>query len=372
MKSAILYAPLFGLMALGVPAAARAQSAQYPTYQVGPQANGSFVMSTGQIVAPAGKKVMLGSPVRGKAVALNPTNPNFAAVLNMGAAQAVEMINIATGKIEQLYSPFGDATGSFTGITYSPDGTKLLFSQDDSHLAIAKVDSSSGLLSDYEQVSVPPSQAFIKCDGIIAGEKSHPVTGLCGNFYNGNTYSSNPAGIAVASDNKTAYVLLNANNTVQPIDLTIDPPQSKGRQLRVGNAPNSIVMNGTMAYISDEGGRAATPADFTNISNGTPIVANKVNGSAATGTVTIYDTAANRIVKTIAVGRHPTGMAVSGGLLFVCNTLSDNISVIDLATNQVMNTISLALPLNNLVSRFGAQPTSIVIVGTVARIITGM
>ena len=124
MRSAILYAPLFGAFTLGLSAPAFAQSQQFPTYQVGPQANGTFVMSTGQIVSPSGKTVILGSPVRGKAVALNPANANTAAVLTMGAAQAVEVINIATGKILQNYSPFGDSSGSFTGISYSADGTK--------------------------------------------------------------------------------------------------------------------------------------------------------------------------------------------------------------------------------------------------------
>jgi YVTN family beta-propeller protein len=366
MKSAILYGPLFGLMTLGQIAPAFAQSQQFPTYQVGPQANGTFVMSTGQIVAPAGTTVILGSPVRGKAVALNPTNPSSAAVLLMGAAQAVEIVNIATGKIQQLYSPFGDNDGSFTGIAYSADGTKLLFSQDDSHLAIAMVDPVTGLLSDYEQLSVPPSQAYINCNGIVVGEPSNPLTGACGNFYNGNSYTSNPAGIAVSADSKTGYVVLNANNTVQPVDLTIDPPQLKGKQIRVGNAPNSIVISGTTAYVSNEGGRQAVPADFTNVSNGTPIVASKVNGSAATGTVSAIDTTTGKVIAHIPVGLHPTGMAVSGGYLFVCNTSSDSISVIDLATNKVASTIDLSLPLNNLKSRFGAQPTGITVVGSVA------
>ena len=366
MRSAILYAPLFGAFTLGLSAPAFAQSQQFPTYQVGPQANGTFVMSTGQIVSPSGKTVILGSPVRGKAVALNPANANTAAVLTMGAAQAVEVINIATGKILQNYSPFGDSSGSFTGISYSADGTKLLFSQDDSHLAIAKVDAVSSLLSDYEQIPVPPSQAYINCNGITVGEPSHPVTGVCGNFYNGNSYTSNPGGVAVSADSTTGYVVLNANNTVQPVDLTIDPPQLKGRQIKVGNAPNSIVLNGTMAYVSNEGGRPATPTDFTNVSNGTPIVANTTNGGAATGTVSVIDTTTSRVTQNIKVGLHPTGMTISGGFLFVCNTYSDSISVIDLATNQVMSTISLALPLNANQSRFGAEPTGITVVGSVA------
>jgi YVTN family beta-propeller protein len=366
MKSALLYAPLWGLMTLGLSAPSFAQSTQFPTYEVGPQSNGTFVMSTGQIVSPAGKVVMLGSPVRAKAVALNPTNPNSAAVLLMGASQAVEVFDLTTGAVQQLYSPFGDSTGSFTGISYSPDGTKLLFSQDDSNLAIAKVAPVSGLLSDYEQIAVAPSQAYINCNGITVGEPSNPVTDVCGNFYNGNSYTSNPAGIAVSADNTTGYVVLNANNTVQPVDLTIDPPQLKGKQIHVGNAPNSVLISGNYAYVSNEGGRIANAKDFTNISNGTPIVASSVSGTAITGTVSVIDTTTGKLVTHIATGLHPTGMAISGGMLFVCNTGSDSISVIDLATNQVMRTISLALPLNNTGSRFGAEPTGIAVVGSVA------
>jgi YVTN family beta-propeller protein len=211
---------------------------------------------------------------------------------------------------------------------------------------------------------VPPSTAFIKCSGITVGLPSDPVTDACGNLY--SSYSSNPAGIAVSSDNTTGYVLLNANNTLQPVDLTVDPPQLKGAQIRVGNAPNRVVLNGNYAYVSNEGGRQAGPKDFTNISNGTPIVASKESGTVVTGTVSVIDTTTGKLVASIPTGLHPTGMTISGGFLFVCNTGSDSISVIDLATNQVMNTISVALPLSVLNSRFGAQPTGIVVVGSVA------
>jgi YVTN family beta-propeller protein len=366
MKSAILYGPLFGLFALGLNAPAFAQSQEFPTYQVGPQSNGTYVMSTGQIVAPAGTVTILGSPVRAKSVALNPAKPATAAVLNMGAAQAVQVVDTATGNVLQNYSPFGDSTGDFTGITYSPDGTKLLFSQDDSYVAIAHVDPQSGLLSDYEQLYMPPSEAYIDCQGITVGLPSDPVNNLCGVFYNGNDDTAYPSGLVVSSDNKTAYALLNQNNTLQGIDLTVDPPQLKGKQIRVGNVPNSAVLNGTVLYVSNEGGRPAKPKDFTNISSGTPIVASQVNGSAVTGTVSVIDTTKNHVVATIAVGLHPTGMAIANGNLYVCNTSSDSISVISLATNTVTGTISLALPINGKRSIFGAQPTAITIVGSTA------
>jgi YVTN family beta-propeller protein len=367
MKSAIIYAPLCGLMALGLAAPAFAKTNPlYPTYTVGPQANGTYVMSTGQIVSPAGTALIMGSPVRVKAVAVNPANPNSAAALLMGAAEAVEIFNPANGTIVQQYSPFGDNEGSFTGITYSPDGSKLIFSQDDSNVAVATVDPSTGLLSDDVQIAVAPSQSYINCAGITVGLPSDPVTDVCGNFYNGNTYTSNPGGIAVTADGGTAYAVLNANNTVQPIDLRAKPPTLKGSQFQVGNAPNSIVIDGSTAYVSNEGGRVATSADFTNISNGTPIVANTVNGSAATGTVSVVDLNNNKVKATIQVGLHPTGMTINNGLLYVCNTYSDTISVIDLSTNLVVNTINLALPLGLSSSSFGAEPQNLVIVGTTA------
>src|SRR5579862_1559696 len=66
--------PLAGLMAAGLslPGLAAAQNNQYyPTYFTGPQPNGTWVVSDGQIVNPAGTQVNLGIRVRAKAIALN-------------------------------------------------------------------------------------------------------------------------------------------------------------------------------------------------------------------------------------------------------------------------------------------------------------
>ena len=70
---------------------------------------------------------------------------------------AVEVFDTKTGKVLQSYnSAMGkDSSGSELGITYSPNGNYLLFSQDSSYVAIAKVDPTTGLLSDYAHVSVP-------------------------------------------------------------------------------------------------------------------------------------------------------------------------------------------------------------------------
>src|SRR5215471_16009809 len=75
--------PLAGLLATGLSSAmlASGQSVQFPTYVTGPQPNGSWVVSSGQVINPAGTQVDLGIRVRAKAIALNPTHNHTAAVL---------------------------------------------------------------------------------------------------------------------------------------------------------------------------------------------------------------------------------------------------------------------------------------------------
>ncbi|MGC2400910.1 MAG: hypothetical protein WA510_14050, partial [Acidobacteriaceae bacterium] len=94
--------PLAGLVATGLSVPMFAQSVPYPTYTAGAQPDGSFVVSTGQIITPAGTQVDLGIRVRAKAVALNPnTQSHTAAVLTMGATQAVEVFDTRTGEVLQ-------------------------------------------------------------------------------------------------------------------------------------------------------------------------------------------------------------------------------------------------------------------------------
>ncbi len=128
----------------------------------------------------------------------------------------------------------------------------------------------------------------------------------------------------------SAYALLNQNDTLTQIDLV---GKAQGTQIRVGNAPHSIVINsaGTTAYVSNEGGRAATQSDFQIFSAGTEIVADPVVGAAITGTVSVVDLPSMTVTSTISTGLHPTGLAFYGKYLLVANTYSDSISVIDTA-----------------------------------------
>jgi len=276
------------------------QSVPFPTYTAGPQSDGTFVVSDGTIITPYGTKVNLGIRVRAKAVALNPMGNHTAAVLTMGTSPkngngAVEVFNTHTGIVLQSYSFNGmDSSGSNLGITYTPNGKYLLFSQDSSYVAIASVDPTTGLLSDYAHVSVPMD---VDSSGVLTTVKCFPnsppgTTGStaipCGqtvSIVSDGSPTSYPTGIAVTANSKTAYVVLDNNDTLTKIDLTAAKPV-EGAEIRVGNVPHSVVISpdGKSAYVSNEAGRIATEKDFQQYSNGTPVVAAYPTGSTATGT----------------------------------------------------------------------------------------
>jgi YVTN family beta-propeller protein len=356
--------PLVGLLAAGLslPGLAAAQSKEFPTYFTGPQPDGSWVVSSGQIITPAGIQVNLGDQVRAKAIALNPNVRNHtAAVLTLGASEAVEVFDTNTGTVLQDYLTFGqDSSGSYSGIAYSADGKHLVFSQDSGNVTIANV-TEEGLLEDDAQVSVPPNNSFITCfPNSPPGSYAVP----CGTFYTPST--SYPGGIALSKDGKSAYALLNQNDTLAQIDLTTN---TQGEQIRVGNAPHSVVIDskGTTAYVSNEGGRAATDADFQIWSAGTEIVADPVVGAAITGTVSVVDLPSMTVTANISTGLHPTGMAFYGSHLLVANAYSDTISVVDTATNEVAWTIDLGLPIGvpgEGQPAYGAAPNSIAVDAT--------
>jgi hypothetical protein len=325
-----------------------ARAADDPSRTVGPQRDGSIVVSTNQTLTPAGTLIDLGTPVRAKAIALDPDGASrTGAVLLMGSPQPVIIFDTVTGRIVQRFIPnavhdatfTSDKAGSFTGITYAADGTKLFFSQDDNHVAIANVDPATGRLSDGESVELPPPPA----DGRT--------------YFNAKAI--NPGGIALSDDGRRAYVVLNAANTVGVIDLSVHPAKLVA-QIPVGNAPNSIVVRGNRAYVTNEGGRPAAGGDFTNLSDGTPIVVDRTDAFTTTGTVSVVDLVANTTVKTIAVGLHPAGLTVSRSRLFVANAYGDSLSIIDLSTDTVARTIDLRVPVDGGV--FGSGPNSVAIV----------
>ena len=201
---------------------------------------------------------------------------------------------------------------------------------------------------------VPPSPQFgylsnVTCFPNSPGGTTGSFDIPCGypvSVFSDAVLTSYPMGIAISPDAKTAYVVLDNNDTLTKIDLTASTPV-EGPEVRVGNVPHSVVISpdGTTAYVSNEAGRIATANDFQEYSNGTPVVAEYPTGSTATGTVSVVNLSTFTVTGSISTGLHPTGMAFWGKYLLVANTYSDSISVIDTTINQEVRKIDLGLPI---------------------------
>jgi YVTN family beta-propeller protein len=375
---------LAALLSLGLSVPALAQSVPFPTYTTGPQPDGSYVVSNGTIITPAGTQVDLGIRVRAKAVALNPLGNHTAAVLTLGTSPSngngvVEVFNTQTGAVLQSYNPAGgkDSSGSELGIAYTPDGKYLLFSQDSSYIAIAKVNAATGLLTDYARVSVPIDGSLFQIDGQNFDYTVNTVTcfpnsppGTDGSYahscgHTEGTSSSYPTGIAISPDGKTAYSVLDVNDTLTKIDLTAATP-TEGAQIRVGNVPDGVIISpdGKTAYVSNKAGKMAKESDFQGYSAGTPIIAAYPTGSANSGSVSVVDLTTFKVIATIDTGLHPTGMAFWGKYLLVTNTYNDTLSVIDTTINKVVRAIEVQTPLGvpgANKAAYGAGPNSIAV-----------
>jgi len=390
---------LAGLLVMGLSIPAFAQSVPYPTYTVGPQTNGTFVASDGTILTPAGTQVNLGIRVRAKSVAINPTGNHTAAVMSMGTSASngngvVEVFNTQTGAVLQSYNFKGkDSSGSSLGITYSPDGKYLLFSQDDGYVTVANVNAKTGLLSDNTQVSTPldaslksypafgtslPVLNTVTCTQTVQLPGTRvPISGPIGTTGSVAIPCGVPlsaaegipgayaTGIAVSPDAKTAYAVLNFNNELTKIDLTAKT-LTEGPVVRVGNVPHSVIISadGSTAYVSNEAGRIAQPSDFQLYSNGTNVAAQYPTGATYSGTVSAVDLATFTVTASINIGHHPTGMAFWGKYLLVANTYDDSISVIDTTKNTLSRYISVALPVaipGSTTAAYGAGPNSIAV-----------
>jgi len=391
-KSRIKRLPAVLAIAVGLSVLAFAQSKEFPTYQVGMNADGSvgpdypntlpnpWVVSNGTIITPAGTSVYLGIRTRAKAIALNPnTTPPTAAVLQMGEQQSVTVFVPSTGQVLQNFSFGSDADGGAGGIAYTPNGAYLLFTQDGnygpaSYIAIASVNLATGMLSNYAQVTVPID---VNGGGYLTTVTCFPnsppgTTGSaeipCGQTYSINSddvYTSYPTSIAISANGATAYAVLDNNDTLTEINLTEQNP-AEGPEVRVGNVPNSVILSpgGNTAYVSNEAGPIATEKNFQEFSNGTPVVAVNPTGATASGTVSVVNLSTFTVTGSIKVGLHPTGMALWGQNLLVANTYSDSISVINTVTNEVASTINLGLPIKvpgEPGSAYGAGPNSIAV-----------
>jgi YVTN family beta-propeller protein len=275
------------------------------TMQVGRQQNGTVVLTNHQVLEPAGTTVEFRG--RPNAIALSPDGKT-AAFLN-GTYSAIILVDVATVTVKQEFASAG-TSASFTGIHYSADGTKLYATQANKRVIVANVGADGTLAA----------------DGYIAAPDSPiPYPGL-------TLKNSYPGGFALSADGTKMYLTLNRENSVGVFDLAT---RTLLKQIPVGNAPFDVLIDGKLAFVTNRGGRKAVAGDHTVDSSSTPIVADEDSGFPTTGTVSVIDLESERVVREIEVGLLPGAMLLDGGYLYVANTNSDSVSIIDRKTFAV-------------------------------------
>ncbi len=100
----------------------------------------------------------------------------------------------------------------------------------------------------------------------------------------------------------------------------------------LGDTKNITIGTYDMVTVGDN------PYQISPEINGSLYVANQ-----GAGTVSVVDIETGTVTDTIAVGEEPYGLAYTNDKLFVANTGSDNVSIIDTTSNTVIRTISVGV-----------------------------
>ena len=140
------------------------------------------------------------------------------------------------------------------------------------------------------------------------------------------------AAVPLIDDNKLAVVDFSGGGKVRFVGTSIAP-----FGVAVGRA-------GAVAYVSNWGGRLPRQGDRsapTGLASGADHVVVDRRGIASTGTITRVDLLAGKATHAIDVQLHPTALLWNerADRLYVTNSNSDSVSVIDTTTNRVVSTI---------------------------------
>ena len=317
------------LVLSGATATAVAVNGGFGRTTVGTSDARGVLLPSNQWVKPLGDRTLI-TDGRLLSSVLSPYGHQLAALTYLHGTGFLTVFDAVRGTVLQQVGTgsatdpvIGDGTVAADGPFYSADGKSLWVSQ----------------TTDLLRFSVRSDGTVSPKPAIIA------LSGPAGAYL--------PSGMTQSADHRTLYVALNGANTLGVIDIATD---KLVRQIPVGVAPRQVALVGGRLFVSNEGGRTTTAADFTNLTDNTPVVADKVTGAATSGTVSVVDPTGVKPTRSIRVGLQPTALKVSGSTLFVANSNDDSVSIIDTATAAVTQTFNVA-PLPG--STEGSNPNAI-------------
>ncbi len=341
----------FGIVAIIVAAASfNAANAAPPTAlgdeeAVGHPSSDRTVTPVNQVLTPLGRQVDL-PDMRPQALALS---PDGSMLIVSGKTNEIVVVDPQEGAIRQrialpsekqqttpdvvspqILDPDTEAQLSFTGLVFSPHGDRIYLSNVEGSIKVFSV-AADGKVAASHSIPLPRARAPRRKAEI-------------------------PSGLAVSGDGKLLYVCGNLSNRLLEIEI------ATGKALRmfdVGVAPYDVVLVGRKAYVSNWGGRRPGPGDLTGpAGRGTVVRVDPVRHIASEGSVSVVDLNSGNAVHEVICGLHASGLAVSpDGRYVVCaNAGSDHLSVIDVASDAVIDTIWAKAKPSDLL---GASPNAV-------------
>lgn len=299
-------------VALGVTGTAVASTYQFGTQQVAQNTARGEVISSDQYLKPYGSRTVIND---GKIMSstVSPDGTHLAAAVTDGDA-ALVIMDLATGQVKQKIGAnaaddlrISSASVGQEGPTYSPDGKQLWLGQANGY-----------------------TKFTVNADGTLSTPTAVPVPAV-------GTQQALVGAAVFSADGSTVYSAVNGQNRVVALDAGTGTVE---QSWAVGNAPRGLALVGGKLYVSNEGGRPARAGETTMNSYGTQVPADPDTGASTTGTVSVIDTGAGKVVRTIDVGLHPTAVYANKGTVFVTNTADNNVSVIDTRKDKVVQTIA--------------------------------
>ncbi|MBS1715329.1 MAG: bifunctional YncE family protein/alkaline phosphatase family protein [Armatimonadetes bacterium] len=266
---------------------------------MGPQPDGTFLVSSGQTVLPG----TVAFDQRLSDLALNPKD-GLVAVVAKNKVFLVEGKGMVAGSDVAL-----GANAGFHGVLWSHGGDRLYVSTDAGHVQVF----------DYSDKRLKAAQKIVLKK---EGEKTNPVPGgMCLNGDGSRLYvACTNLGSAAEVDTSTGKVLRYLEAQRLPFTVRLSPDEST-------------------LIVSNWGGEPPDEDDEKDLSQDLELKVTH-EGSTATGTVSIVDLKTGG-TSPVYVGFHPTGLAVAGDLVYVANAMSDSISVVDWKKRKVVKTIEL-------------------------------
>ena len=335
-------------LSLAVQTASWAQdSAPSDEVFVGHGPDGRVVTPVNQMLTPFGRQIELPG-LRPQAIALS---PDGTLLVTAGKTSEIVVLDPETGAVRQRVALPGETPAdrpqppvssqvlepdrrgqlSYTGLIFSPDGSRLYMSNVDGSVKVFRIDA-AGEVSPEQTFALPPADAPRRKAEI-------------------------PSGLAVTADGRRLYVCGNLSNRLLELDT------ESGETVRtfdVGVAPYDVRLVGARAYVSNWGGRRPGEGDLTGpAGRGTVVRVDPRMHIANDGSVSVIDLASGSPRTEIVTGLHPSGLAISGEhpYLVCCNAASDYLSVIDARTDTEVAKI-WAKP--NAADLLGAAPNAAV------------